>query len=77
MTIDGSLLNKLACGVNMGWMLSPLLLLVVPCVSSDGSAREKFNYASRRIQDQAFLESATEKDRGEPFIVSFILIRCR
>ena len=67
MIIDGSLLKKLACGVNMGWMLSPLLLLVVPCVWSDGSAREKFNYASRRIQDQAFLESATEKDRGGTF----------
>ena len=56
----------------MGWILPPLLLLGVPLASSDGLPRQKFQYASRRIQDPTFLESAALEDKGGRSNYSFM-----
>ena len=49
----------------MGWILPPVLFLLgLHLVCSDGLQREKFQYASRRIQEPAFLESAALEDKG-------------
>ena len=45
-------------------LLLPLLLLGLPLVHSNGSPREKFRYAFRRIQDPDFLESAALEGKG-------------
>ena len=57
----------------MGWILPPLLLLLgVPLACSDGLPRQKFQYASRRIQDPTFLESAALEDKGGRSNYSFV-----
>ena len=57
----------------MGWILPPLILVGAPLVFSAGSLRrEKFQYASRRIQDPAFLESAALEDKGGRSYLSFM-----